>query len=267
MATNFELYDICVKTLAAFNAATTEEDYDPIRHEIISANEACISVIHKHFAALDSERRNSLKNVLFEFAGLYGYIRGDWRDYKDHNRCPELTIQDYINNVFIHDEDITVEEAYTGNDGYDVVLVTTALLREMLKNFARKKMSKIRRKHFNYCVKQLESKDEFNTKPNKNGFMTNHEAYMSIIHNYFNTYELDEDSRKNLKKVLFKYAKWYWEPSKNESYSDLTIDDYIDDVFLRDEVLSVTEAYGNCGSYHMDLGTVALLREMLIALK
>lgn len=267
MATNFEFYDNCVKTLAAYNAATTEVDNDPIRSEIISTQDACISVIHNHFAALDSERRNSLKNVLFEFAGLYKYIRGKWNDYKEDNRCPELTMEDYINNVFIYDKDVTIDNAYISNDGYDIVLVTTAFLREMLKSFAPKKMSKLRRKHFNYCVKQLELKDDFNSKANKNGFMSNHEAYMSIIHNYFHTYELDEDSRKNLKKALFKYAKWYWEPSRNESYPDLTIDEYIDDVFLRDELLSVTEAYGNCGSYHMDLGTVALLREMMLMLQ
>jgi hypothetical protein len=260
MATNFELYDICVKTLAAFNSATTGEDCDPIRPEVISTNEACISVIHNHFAALDCERRKTLKNVLFEFACLYKYIRGQWHDYKDDNRCPELTIADYIVNVFIHDDDVTIEEAYTGNDGYDVVLVTTALLREMLKSFVPKKMSKSQRKHFNYCVKQLELYDEFNSKPNKTGFMTNHEAYVSIIHNYFTTYELNESSRENLKNALFKYAKWYWE---KDADPDLTIDEYINDVFLLDEHLSVDEAYGNCGSYHIDLGTVALLREMI----
>ena len=267
MATNLELYDICVKTLAEFNSANITEDNSPIRSEIVSIHEACIFVIHNHFAALDNKRRETLRNVLFEYAVLNKYIRGDWDDYKHNNRCPELTITDYVNNVFIHDDTVTLEEAYVAFGSHDIVLASKALLREMLKSFAPKKMSKLRRKHFNYCVKQLELKDDFNTKENKNGFMTNHEAYMSIIHNYFHTYKLDEDSRKNLKKALFKYAKWYWEPSRNESYPDLTIDEYIDDVFLRDELLSVTEAYGNCGSYHMDLGTVALLREMMLMLQ
>jgi hypothetical protein len=132
MAANFELYDICVKTLAAFNAAGFAEPCDPIRRKIVETHEACIFVIHNHFAALDSERRNSLKNVLFEYASLNAYIRGKWHDYKHDNRCPELTIEDYVKNVFIHDDTVTIENAYIAFGSHDVATSMNALLREML---------------------------------------------------------------------------------------------------------------------------------------
>ena len=260
METNFELYDICVKTLAAYNPINSSVSDSGV----MSTHDACISLIHNHFAALDSKRRETLKNVLFQFAVSDSLIYTCWHVYKLDNGCPDLSIADYVKNVFIHDESLTVLEAYTSNGGYEINLVTMALLREMMKDFVPKKMSKSQRKHFNYCVKQLQLNDDFNSKPNKTGFMANHEAYITIIHNYFNTYELDEGSRENLKNALLKYAKWYWEPDREP---DLTIDEYINDVFLVDEHISINEAYGNSGSYHIDIGTLALLREMLLALK
>jgi hypothetical protein len=43
-----------------------------------------------------------------------------------------MTIEDYINSVFIKDDHYSVREAYTGNDGYDIWIATFGLLREMM---------------------------------------------------------------------------------------------------------------------------------------
>jgi hypothetical protein len=130
METNFELFDICVKTLAANSTA----NYKAGSGGIISNNEACISIIHNFLKekVLDEERRNNLKSVLFQYAIKDLSISGIWRDYKDDNKCPNMTIEDYINSVFIKDNHYSVREAYTGNDGYDIWLATLGLLREMI---------------------------------------------------------------------------------------------------------------------------------------
>ena len=130
METNFELFDICVKTLAANSTA----NYKAGSGGIISNNEACISIIHNFLKAnlLDEERRNNLKSVLLQYAINDLSISGIWRDYKDDNKCPNMTIEDYINSVFIKDNHYSVREAYTGNDGYDIWLATLGLLREMM---------------------------------------------------------------------------------------------------------------------------------------
>ena len=97
MATNFELYDICVKTLATYNPANSSVSDSGF----MSTYDACISVIHTNFETLDSERRKTLKNVLFQFAVSDSSIYSLWHDYKFDNKCPDLTIEDYVNNVFI----------------------------------------------------------------------------------------------------------------------------------------------------------------------
>ena len=130
METNFELFDICVKTLAANSTA----NYKAGSGGIISNNEACISIIHNFLKAnvLDEERRNNLKSVLFQYAIKDLSISGIWGDYKHDNKCPDMTIEDYINSVFIKDDHYSVREAYTGNDGYDIWIATFGLLREMM---------------------------------------------------------------------------------------------------------------------------------------
>jgi hypothetical protein len=267
MATNFELYDICVKTLAAYNPINSSVSDSGV----MSTHDACISLIHNHFAALDRTRRETLKNVLFHFAVSDSLIYTYWHVYKLDNGCPDLTIVDYVKNVFIHDESLTVREAYTSNGGYDISLATMALLIEMMKDFVPKKMSKSQKKHFNYCLKQLETNDQFDGKIIKTGFMTNHNAYVSIVHSYFNTYEFDEGSRQNLKRVLFNHAVvndvinslWHEYKSVNRCLS-LTIDHYVNNVFLHDETFTVDTSNRR---YDIVNCTLAILREMLLALK
>ncbi len=131
METNFELFDICVKTLAENYASHHKAGIGGI----ISNNQAYISIIHNFLKAniLDENRRNNLKSVLFQYAINDLSINGIWEDYKHDNKCPNMTIEDYINSVFIKDNHYSVREAYTGNDGYDIWLATLGLLREMMK--------------------------------------------------------------------------------------------------------------------------------------
>jgi hypothetical protein len=130
METNFELFDICVKTLAANSTA----NYKAGSGGIISDNEACISIIHNFLKAniLDEERRHNLKSILFQYAVKDLSISDIWEDYKHDNKCSDMTKEDYINSVFIKDNHYSVREAYTGNDGYDIWLATLGLLREMM---------------------------------------------------------------------------------------------------------------------------------------
>ncbi len=269
MATNFELYDICVKTLAAYNPLNSSvSDLG-----IMSTHDACISIIHNHFAALDSERRNKLKNVLFQFAVSDGLINDWWHCYKHDNECDDLTITDYVKKIFIHDDSVSVLEAYTSNGGYEIDTATMALLREILKDLLPKKMSKSQKKHFNNCLKRLQTNGKFDTKPSKSGFITNNEAYISIIYNYFNTYEFSECRRENLKRALFNYAvsdstiKSLWHDYKDDNRCHgFTIEDYVNNVFLDEKRFTVDNAYTNNGGYDINKGTLALVREMMLAL-
>jgi hypothetical protein len=132
METNFELFDICVKTLAE-NSETGWKIGWAICG-IISKNEACISIIHNFLKSnvLDEKRRNNLKSVLFQYAIKDLSINGIWEDYKHDNKCPDMTKEDYIKSIFIKNDRYSVKNAYSGNDAYDIWLATLGLLREMM---------------------------------------------------------------------------------------------------------------------------------------
>ena len=130
MESNFELFDICVKILSENSAPNQKAG----KGGIISNNQAYISIIHNFLKAniLDENRRNNLKSVLFQYAIKELSTNGIFLDYKHDNKCPNMTIEYYINSVFIKDNHYSVREAYTGNDGYDIWLATLGLLREMM---------------------------------------------------------------------------------------------------------------------------------------
>ena len=125
-----ELFDMCVKTLAENSISNQKAE----KGGIISNNEACISIINNFLKAniLDENKRNNLKSVLFQYAIEELSTNGIFSDYKHDNKCPDMTIEDYITSVFIKDDYYLVEKAYTGNGGYDIWLATLGLLREMM---------------------------------------------------------------------------------------------------------------------------------------
>ena len=131
MENNFELFDQCVKIIVANSAADRKAD----RTGIISNQQACISIIHNFLKAnvLDKKRINNLKDVLFDYALNEFKTNGVFADYKHDHKCPDMTVEDYVDTVFSVTERFSVKEAYTGNGGYDIWIATMGLLREMLK--------------------------------------------------------------------------------------------------------------------------------------
>ena len=125
-----ELFDMCVKTLAENSTSNQKAG----KGGIISNNEACISIIYNFLKAniLDENRRNNLKSVLFQYAIEELSTNGALSDYKHDNKCPDMTIEDYINSSFIKDKYFSVKEADVGNGGYNISLATLGLLREMM---------------------------------------------------------------------------------------------------------------------------------------
>lgn len=272
MEANFKLFDECLNTIASNSAAVEKPGGDGI----ISNQHACISIVYNFLKGnvLDEKRRDKLQSVLFQYAVADFSASGAFSEYTSDNRCPDMTIEEYIETVFLEDEHYSVGEAYTGNDGYDIWLATLGLLREMLIVLRPNTLSKTQQKHFYNCLKKLVSNDEIETKNNgmimKHGFMRNRDAYMSIIYNYFKTCKLSEHDREKLKEVLFNFA--VAEFSSNGDFGDykhdkrcpdLTIRDYVVMRFLRNKKITVKNADSGCGGYNIQSGTHALLREML----
>jgi len=123
---------------------------------------------------------------------------------------------------------------------------------------------------FDICVKILSENSAPNQKAGKGGIISNNQAYISIIHNFLKANILDENRRNNLKSVLFQYAindlsiNGIWEDYKHDNKCpDITKEDYINSVFIKDNHYSVREAYTGNDGYDIWLATLGLLREMM----
>ena len=131
MESNLELFDKCINTIASYSAIDRKAD----RAGIMSNHEACISIIHNYLKAnvLDKNRINNLEVVLYDYALNEFKINGTFTDYKHDNKCPDMTVEDYVDTVFIENKYFSVKEADTGNGGYNIWIATLGLVREMLK--------------------------------------------------------------------------------------------------------------------------------------
>ncbi len=130
METNFELFDNCVKTIVVNSAA----DNKAARNGIISNQEACISIIHNYLKSnvLDKKRLDNLECVLYDYAINKLSTNGCFGDYKLDYKCPEMCIEDYVDNIFMKSDYFSVKEADVGNGGYNIWIATLGLVREML---------------------------------------------------------------------------------------------------------------------------------------
>lgn len=125
---------------------------------------------------------------------------------------------------------------------------------------------------FDLCVQQLAENDkaEHSKESVKIGFMANHDAYMSIIYNFFKSHEIDEERRATLKTTLFNYALastwlygYYTDYCYDNKLTNLAFEEYLNVHFIASEDYHISEATGNNGTKHIPIGTLCLVSEML----
>jgi hypothetical protein len=131
---------------------------------------------------------------------------------------------------------------------------------------------------FDLCVQLLNDADgDYNSAEeyvrHDNGIMRNQDACMSLIYNYFRRHELDEERLATLKISLTHYAlssRWlqddYNDYCFDHKVDDLTFETFLNTVFLESTRYTQREAIGDNGTKDVCLGTLCLLREMLVRL-
>lgn len=126
---------------------------------------------------------------------------------------------------------------------------------------------------FDLCVELLAENDAADSRNEefvKEGIMTNHDACMSFIYNYFTKNRLDPERHSTLKTTLFSYAlanTWlqgdFRDYCHDNKLTNFTFEEFLNGYFLASERYDISEATGNNGSKDIHMGTICLLREML----
>jgi hypothetical protein len=134
-------------------------------------------------------------------------------------------------------------------------------------------MSNTKLQLFDLCVQLLAENDAADSRHEewvKKGIMTNHDACVSFIYNYFTKNRLDPERRSTLKTTLVSYAlanTWlqgdFRDHCHDNNLSTLTFEEFLNGYFLASERYDISEATGNNGSKDIQIGTLCLLREML----
>lgn len=125
---------------------------------------------------------------------------------------------------------------------------------------------------FDLCV-QLLSEKKFEDGMNEawaiKGIMTNNDACMSFIYNYFIENRLDPERRQVLFNVLFEYARantWlkseFHDFCEENSIGNYTFEEFLNGL-LGSRNYDFSEARGNNDTTNISFGTICLLKNML----
>ena len=126
---------------AVFNAIITDINQmtGPVNSsikDVMNKLDAYIFLIYDYLYPKDElHNRTDLREVCFKIAQIHPYVKSYYDDFLEDN--PEsvgMTFDEYINDIFI-DGDDDVQEAYTGNGGYEVTNASSILLKSLLNLF------------------------------------------------------------------------------------------------------------------------------------
>lgn len=84
---------------------------------------------------LTDAEKNDVRTTIYNYArNGCGWIISSHRDHLSDNDLDnnQLSIDQYINTVFVNDNHFDISETYTGNDGYNIPYASVSLIRELL---------------------------------------------------------------------------------------------------------------------------------------
>jgi len=120
-----------------FNAVVQEiitcHEFNENENEIegvMFSMDACLFLAYKYISNNSVHNKMELYNIFFEYAKKNGVLISRYNEYLLDNE--EISIDEYIFNVFIQDDNSDISDSYVGENGYDVPYASFVILRRIM---------------------------------------------------------------------------------------------------------------------------------------
>jgi hypothetical protein len=92
--------------------------------------DSCIFLAYSYISNNSVHNKMELYDIFFQYAKKNGVLIGQYNEYLLDNE--EISIDEYIFNVFLQDDSSDISDAYVGENGYDVPYASFFILRKIM---------------------------------------------------------------------------------------------------------------------------------------
>ena len=97
---------------------------------VMFSMDACLFLAYKYISNNSVHNKMELYNIFFEYSKKNGVLISQYNEYLLDNE--EISIDEYIFNVFLQDDSSDISDSYVGENGYDVPYASFFVLRKIM---------------------------------------------------------------------------------------------------------------------------------------
>ena len=97
---------------------------------VMFSMDACLFLAYKYISNNSVYNKSELYNIFFQYAKKNGVLISRYNEYLLDNE--EISIDEYIFNVFLQDDSSDISDAYVGENGYDVPYASFFVLKRIM---------------------------------------------------------------------------------------------------------------------------------------
>jgi hypothetical protein len=97
---------------------------------VMFSMDACLFLAYTYISNNSVHNKMELYNIFFEYSKKNGVLISQYNEYLLDNE--EISIDEYIFNVFLQDDNSDISDAYVGENGYDVPYASFFVLKRIM---------------------------------------------------------------------------------------------------------------------------------------
>jgi hypothetical protein len=120
-----------------FNAVIQEiigcnefNEYENEIEGIMFRMDACLFLAYSYISKNSIYNKMELYEIFFQYAKKNGVLINQYNEYLLDNE--EISIDEYIFNIFLQDDSIDISYSYVGQNGYDIPCASFFILRKIM---------------------------------------------------------------------------------------------------------------------------------------